>query len=363
MDDNERERHERATFAVNGRDIGTFMESAGGERRQPMLGFDSDYTDIVDYIIRLTHKIWEEKAVGLIYTHYTHNCPVHMTDALVYGRDAIVESTVRTLAAFPNLRLFGDEVIWGGNEREGFHTSHRITWVGHNFGYSPYGPPTGRRIQRRGIAHCLVRENRIVEEWICRDELALIRQLGFDEIGLARQKAAQEASMGVAPYASVMGEVPRLGGQLPPQLEVPGDPQDPAVLPLKLYGEVWNARMLNRLRDYYAENAVVFASTNLRLYGLGELTQYILRMLAAFPDGAMSPDHVCWIGSEATGFKIAVRWTFQGTHLGPSPYGEPSGKRVKIMGISHMETSRGRIQREYMVYDEFALLKQIHWPG
>jgi hypothetical protein len=33
------------------------------------------------------------------------------------------------------------------------------------------------------------------------------------------------------------------------------------------------------------------------------------------------------------------------------------------MGISHFEVHHGRIQREYMVYDGFALLKQIHWPG
>ncbi len=362
MDDKSRELEERATLALNGRDIGYFMDTAGGPRRQPLLGFDPDYTDFVDYIIRCTHKIWEEKAVGLIYTHYTHNCPVHLTDAQIYGRDAIVESTVRTLAAFPDLRLFGDEVIWSGNEQSGFHSSHRITWIGHNYGHSIYGPPTGRRIQRRGIAHCFVKENRICEEWISRDELALIRQLGFDEVELAKRKAAEEAARGVAPYASSVGEVPRLQGQVHPPLEVAGDPHNPEVLPLKLYGEVWNARMLNRLRTYYAANAVVYASTNRRLDGLGDLTQYILMLLSAFPDGAIRPDHLCWIGSEAAGYKIAVRWTFQGTHLGPSAYGPPSGKRVVLMGISHLEAREGQIQREYMVWDEFALLKQIHWP-
>ena len=43
-------------------------------RVQPMQGFDDIYTDIVDYIVRCTHLIWDERDVGLIYSHYTHNC-------------------------------------------------------------------------------------------------------------------------------------------------------------------------------------------------------------------------------------------------------------------------------------------------
>ena len=35
-------------------------------RVQPMKGFDPIYTDIVDYIIRCTHRIWDERDVGLI---------------------------------------------------------------------------------------------------------------------------------------------------------------------------------------------------------------------------------------------------------------------------------------------------------
>ncbi|MFN3267001.1 MAG: ester cyclase, partial [Deinococcales bacterium] len=177
------ELEERASITAGGRDIGSYSyPDKPLERRQNLSGFDPDYSDIVDYIIRCTHKIWEEKAVGLIYTHYSHNCPIYMTDTTIYGREAVVEGTLKTLAAFPDVRLHGDEVIWSGNDQDGFHSSHRITWTARNTGYSVYGAPTNRRILRRGIAHCVVKENRIIEEWLVRDELALVRQLGFDEI-------------------------------------------------------------------------------------------------------------------------------------------------------------------------------------
>ena len=100
-------------------------------------------------------------------------------------------------------------IIWGGNDRDGFHSSHRIIWVAHNTGYSIYGPPTGRRVVRQGIAHCFVKENYVVEEWICRDELAVIRQLGFDEHQLAQKMAARMLEEGIYVVGFSFPVVPR----------------------------------------------------------------------------------------------------------------------------------------------------------
>lgn len=149
-------------------------------RNQNLDGFDPEYADIVDYIVKITHRIWEQKEVGLIYDTYIHNVPVWTTDGCSYGRDDVVEATIRTLAAYPDVRLYADEVIWSGNEKDGFHTSHRIVWVGHNTGYSVYGPPTQKRVLRYGIANCFVMNNLIVEEWIARDEMAVVLQLGLE---------------------------------------------------------------------------------------------------------------------------------------------------------------------------------------
>jgi hypothetical protein len=47
-----------------------------GERRQPMRGFEDTYVDIVDYIVRITHRIWEDQDVGYIYDTYAPGCRV-----------------------------------------------------------------------------------------------------------------------------------------------------------------------------------------------------------------------------------------------------------------------------------------------
>ena len=47
---------------------------SGGERRQSMHGFEDTYVDIVDYIVRITHRIWEDQDVGYIYDTYSPGC-------------------------------------------------------------------------------------------------------------------------------------------------------------------------------------------------------------------------------------------------------------------------------------------------
>ena len=280
-------------------DIGRLLDP-GSERRQSLQGFEDDYVDIVDYIVRSTYKIWEQKGIGRIYNHYRHNVVIHTSDGTVYGRDKVIADSIKTMSAFPDLRLYADDVIWCGDDEKGFHTSHRITWIGHNTGYSIYGPPTGRKVVRQGIAHCFVKENRVVEEWIARDELALIRQLGFDELELARRMAAKDAVSGVGESGEHgVGEVERVAGQMTPE---PVPPQSTDGFDIEDFvkhsvHEIWNWRLLNRIDERYAKNYVCYTSSNRELHGVGAFKAFVLSMLAAFPDAGLTLDHFCWLGS------------------------------------------------------------------
>lgn len=341
-------------------DIHTLM-APGADKRQPMQGFDEDYIDIVDYIVRCTHKIWEERGVGLIYTHYNHNIAIHTTDGTTYGRDKVIADSIKTMNAFADLRLIADDVIWSGNDQEGYHSSHRISWLGRNTGHSIYGPATGRRVQRYGVAHCLVKANRIVEEWICRDELALVIQLGYDPHELAKRMAKQIAASGVQPpVPSIPGEPERLNGQQqPPPPVQPVDENDVEGFVRRSFHEIWNWRLLNKLDAYYAPNYLAWVPPYRKLYGRGDYMAWILARMAAFSDLALTVDHVCYLGNMQRG-RVATRWIMQGTHDGPGWYGEPTGKRTFLLGITHQEIRDGKFVQEWSCFDEFALLKQLY---
>ena len=137
-----------------------------GGRRQSMRGFEEQYTDIVDFIVNATHYIWEQKNVGYIYDHYSHNIRVVDDYGQEWGRDKVIENTLQFINAFPDIRLLADEIIWAGDDEVGFSTSHRTVLKATHTGYSKFGPPTGRKLQFWLVANChfLANENR--EEWV-----------------------------------------------------------------------------------------------------------------------------------------------------------------------------------------------------
>jgi len=335
-------------------DYSDFTLAANTGRRQPLHGFDADYTDIVDYIVRCTHKIWEEKAVGLIYTHYAHNAIVHTSSGVMYGREAMVVNTLQRIAAYAERRAFADDVIWSGNETDGFYSSHRVSSLGTNTGYTEYGPPTYKKVWRWGVADCFIRENKIVEEWLASDAITELRQMGYDPLELAHKA--------VLPYSPhTHGEIDRLptGQQAPEFLEVVAD-GDPRAFIRAVLENLWNARMVNMVRAHYAPGHVAFVPDSRKLYGHGDYENFVITMLACFPDLALNIDHQCVLGDEARGYRVATRFTMQGTHTGYGPYGAPTNRRIFLIGMSHHEIEAGKIAREWTLFDEFALLKQLY---
>lgn len=329
-----------------------------------MRGFDSRFNDIVDYIIKITHEIWEEHGIGRLYEYYGTNMRIHTSDGDIYTRDKVIETTIQALAAYPDRRLYGDEVVWTGNDTDGFYTSHRLTHEGHNWGATRYGPATGRKVSYRAIADCHVIEGRIVEEWLVRDELTLIHQLGFDVHEMAKEIARREGEIGR--QFTVPSEIDRLQGQLPPEsVSTAASDEDSnefnvEALVRRSIHEIWNWRLLNKVKDYYVTGYVCESASGRRLYGLNQFKTYILSLLSPFPDLAVHVDHFCALQSGEDKYRTATRWTMSGTHTGPGVYGRPSGKQIQIMGISHHLVESGKFIREWTLFDEFALLKQIY---
>ncbi|MEM7800006.1 MAG: ester cyclase, partial [Chloroflexota bacterium] len=186
-----------------------------GKSLPALNGFDPKFSDFVDYIIKITHEIWEERGIGLLYEYYGTAMKIHTSDGDIFGRDKVIEATIQAMAAFPNRRLYGDEVIWKGNDQDGYYSSHRLVHEGNNWGATLYGPATGKRVSYRAIADCAVKENVIYEEWLVRDELTLVTQLGFDPLVMANRMAADTQNR--LGDLVVPSEPDRLRGQLPPE--------------------------------------------------------------------------------------------------------------------------------------------------
>ncbi|MGV8856268.1 MAG: alpha/beta fold hydrolase [Devosia sp.] len=331
-------------------------------RGQSLDGFDDMYTDIVDYIIRCTHKIWDERDIGLIYTHYTHNCVLYGTTGTIYNREDVVRDTIQRLVSFPERRGMGTQVIWNGNDKDGFYTSHLVTGSGRHTQYGHLGQPTGKPFVSRTIADCMVHRNKIYREWVVADQMAIIKQLGLDPNLFAMRTARTKFDAGLVSLD--IGENRRFIGQTPPvdKADTSLAHNDIEAQTIEMLHDVFVKRMFGRISRDYAPNAQYHGPLMKELFGVAAIIHQHLGLVGSIPDASYEIQHVASNPCEEGGTKVAVRWIMEGHHLGYGILGElgdPTGKRVQVMGMSHYHWKEGKIVDEWTVYDELSLLVQV----
>ena len=322
-------------------------------RRQPLAGFDDDYADIVDYIVRCTHKIWEERQIDLIRTHYTDDCVIHTLGGEVRGATTVIDNTRATLQAFPDRELIPENVIWSGNDRDSFYSSHRILSPMTNLGASDFGPATGRKCYVRTIADCLVKENRIFEEWLVRDNRWLVMQLGLDAVEVARRQATLDREKPRDAWDWLLKEGERVRAGRASASEAPGTVLAEA---RERFESLWAAG--DSRRAGYADEARVIGPGGRELLGSENAAGLVQEVRAGLTDLRLTVDHLAAVPYPGGGYEVAIRFCLHGRHDGT--YLIPAtGVDVLILAVTHWRVLGGKITEECTIFDEIAVLRQL----
>ncbi len=326
-----------------------------GPRTQSLNGFDDEFVDIVDFIYRITHRIWVERAIGRIYDYYDRACTVYTPYTTTRSVEDIVAGTNAMIHAFPDRESHFLNVAWSGDDSQGFYTSHlgfsRMT----NRGPTIYGPPTNKIVLIRTCADCVSLANRIHTEWLIRDNGALVRQLGFDRHEVARRLADGGPS---AKPLTIARRSELYGQSGPGALEL--SRASHTEIAQHLLHEVWNRRRLDQIGAIYAPDAVVHSGGGRVAVGTRNISALVIAMLTAIPDSVLRVEHVCW-SDERDGIIVALRWVLEGTTRTGGFLGEvPSAQPVSMPGISHFRFQRDRIVEEWTLFDEIAVLAQAY---
>ncbi|MES9758933.1 ester cyclase [Priestia megaterium] len=331
------------------------------ERKQSMAGFDDDYVDFVDYIMKITHRIWEEKGIGVIYDTYHNNVKMHCGSVDLQGVNAVVSNTLQTLHAFPDRRLVGENVIWSGNDQTGFLSSHRISSTATNLGDSSFGPATNKKVSFRTVVDCFCHSNRVVEEWLVRDNLHLVNQLGFDPVELAKQMSSHETQL-QSSLPSSFGIDENKNGQFSPAVYMPCSKGfEVGEFILELYNKIYQRRLFNHVKDFYTDNACAHYICDQNVVGHQQIQGMLISLFASFPSAHFKIDRVtCNKCISKNEWDVAVRWRLSGIHEGIGYFGLPSGKPVEILGISHLRISQEKVIEEWITFDGLDVLKQIY---
>ncbi len=340
---------------VNGDDYNEYIKHT--ERSQDFKGFDSEYLDYVDYIIKITHKIWEERSIGLIYKTYHNNILIHSSSSTTTGIQGVIAGTLQTLFAFPDRKLIAQNVIWSSDGGEGYYSSHRVYSTATNLGDSSFGDATFKKVEFRTFADCAGKNNRIYEEWLVRDNMWIVKQLGLCPHEVAMKMAAKRPVLTESCIKS-LGESTK--GQLFPETYKAKDSSVGERM-VEIIKNIYCCKMFDMVCEYYHENATVHYICNQELNGHIQIQGMLISFFASIPNGSYRIERITINDrSEENSYDVAVRWRLTGLHEGIGFFGKPSGKPVDVLGISHFTVLDNKIKEEWVTFDALDLLVQVY---
>ena len=317
-----------------------------------MKGFDKKYNSFPDYILKITKQIWEGKDVNSIANFYTEDIPVRSPFGVTYGNKPVIDATFATLREFPNRQLLGEDVIWNKDSEDGYHSSHRILSKGTHLGDGSYGKPSGKNIYYRVIADCACKNNQVYDEWIVRDQGAMVRQIGFTPKEFAQKIIENEGGIGKCK------KIFNLKSDMKSEYKPNPAPKDSVGLK---YSNILNTIFTN---DYnfsdYARAASIYWPGNKIGHGREDIEKFWQSLKGAFSNFKFSIEHIGYLEERGKNPKASIRWFLDANHSNKtSDFGEATNKNIFIMGINHAEISDGKVIREWVLFDEVAIWKQI----
>ena len=317
-----------------------------------MKGFNKKYKDFPDYILKITKQIWEGKDVDSIGEFYTENIPVRSPFGITYGNKPVIEATYNTLKEFPNRQLLGEDVIWNGNDDNGYHSSHRILSKGTHLGDGFYGKPTGKDIYYRVIADCACKDNQVYDEWIVRDQGAMVRQIGYTPKEFAQIMIDKEGGLEKAKKLFDKNDV-KLSDYNPIKVEKSSPGEKYSKILSKVFEEGYDFKDYNRASNIYWPG-------NKLGHGREDIAKLWNSLKSIFTDIKFTIEHVGYINEPNKNPRASIRWFLEGIHSKESKdYGEKTNSKLFIMGINHVELNLDGVIREWVLFDEVAIWKQI----
>ena len=320
--------------------------------KKTMQGFDPKFTDFPDYILKITHEIWEERGIDTLHKYYAPEIIVRTPASVVVGNQGVIAATMSTLAEFPDRRLLGEDVIWCGTPETGMLSSHRIISTATHAGDGVYGKGKGTKLQYRILADCHAINNQINDEWLIRDQTAIVKQLGWTPQDYAQDLIEREGGIEncVQPFTQdidIQGPYQASGNSHQAGQDLSGILKDIMQA---------NFRSLDAHYDraanlYYPGGEIAFSTDAAREFWLG--------LRASFPNAEFRIHHAMGRDDPRMPSRAAVRWSLDGLHEGWGRFGAPTQQKVHIMGISQAEFGEWGLRREYTLFDETAIWKQI----
>ena len=118
---------------------------------------------------------------------------------------------------------------------------------------------------------------------------------------------------------------------------------------------IWNDKDVSKLEIYFADQFIRRVNNVEIAASMIELSTNIQVYFTGFPDLTLSIDDIVPYND-----LVIMNWTISGTNTGVFGESPPTGKKIKINGITHIKFNKeGKIIYEDVFYNELLLLQQL----
>ena len=308
-----------------------------------------DQNPIESFIYRITQEIWENKKVENIRKYYAKDVIVRSPSITTFDCNKVIKATYDTLNQFPDRELIGEDVISCGSIDKTYLSSHRILSTGTHIGEGVYGKPTGKKVIYRVIADCLVKDNKVIEEWIIRDEKSILNQLGIQTYDYVKQKIKE--GIYTKNDINLIKNCFKIKNKI-------------SACESKNTNKYKN-HFLNIIKDQsniyhlYERSAQLYWIGGELVYTLDQIFEKWKLFLSCFKISKCEISNNISLNQKNMRPRSSMRWRLICKHSKNGIFGTPSNKDVEIFGISHAEFGKNGIVREFILIDEISIWKQI----
>lgn len=307
--------------------------------------------DPADAVSQMTRTIWSDRTLTAgLREAYARDAVAHRPAGFLSGAPAILRAEMALQHALPDHRRLLEDAIPAS--RADTVVAHRQIIDGTHLGDGPFGAPTGNRLALRAMAETVLRDGRVIEEWQILDTGAIARSGDATPQDMARDLIAAEGGPDAAPWP-----LTPVSDKAGPYTGT-GNEAEPGARLADLLARVMEAELSVIASDWAPACELSYPGA-LRSHGQDAADRFWLPLRATFPRAVFDIHHVMGRADAEMAPRAAVRWSLWGRHEAAGPFGPPTGAEVYIMGLTHAEFGPDGLRREWTLFDEIAVWKQI----
>jgi steroid delta-isomerase-like uncharacterized protein len=119
--------------------------------------------------------------------------------------------------------------------------------------------------------------------------------------------------------------------------------------------QLWNTADANIARQIYADHAARYDPNNPEpIRGWAGIAGYVAEVRNAYPDFRLELHEMV-----AEGDLFASHWTCTGTHRGEYRGIPPTGRQIRLTGMTLCRVEKGRIVEDRVYFDRLSMFEQL----